>query len=302
MLPLRHLSGHEHRLFTKALHGGDNNLQDDPDVPGLVDDEGPDEPKADDTPTGPVADPGGNPMRFVTANIKNTMSSAKTAEDIIKVRGLGSILLFQEIREGKSQDLLRQHLPASDWHILPAYEHTTDKIAIKKSLWTVEQVGYYYMAPKPPTYGRKRYVTLALVTLTGTNIQFLVTNTHYAAHAWCSHKISDKAIRKKYWNRHFGRQQSLVLDARGKGITVIGGGDFNRSAAQGLDKFHSSQDWFKQGRLDHLFGIPASGGATYSLQSTQSVALNSDHNALVAQLSWTAGTNAIKHGYNWGGA
>ncbi len=301
MYPLR-LNAAEKRLYTRALRGESDDLRDDPDVPGKDDDEAPDDPKEADTPTTPVADPGGNPMRLVTANVKSVMSAAKVAEDYKKVRDLGSIILFQEIREGRNQDLLRQHLPATDWHILPSFEHTTDKIAVRKSLWSVEQTGYYFMSPKPPTYGRKRYVTLALVTLKGTSIQFLVENTHFVAHAWCGHQLSDKQIRKTYWNRHFNRMQSLVLDARSKGITVVGGGDFNRGTSYGLNKFHLDQVWLRSTKLDGLFGLPAAGGATFTKTGEQSVALNSDHNALVAELSWTAGTNALRGGYNWPGA
>lgn len=303
MYPLRNLSPAERRAFNRALRGAANNDAQDPDSTTDVPvDESTDDPKAGDTPTTPAADPGANPMRFVTANIRHGMSIADKTADIKKVRDLGSVIMWQELGNSESQSIVAHQLPESDWHHIPAATRPTDRMSIKKAYWTVEQATSYLMHGKYPGVRgqRETYTTVALVTSKTSNVQFLVVGAHFTPHAWCNHNVPGKQWRKDHWNLHFSKMQSIVLDARSKGITVIGGGDWNR-APSGVAKFHTSQDWFRTAALDYLFGLPATGGASYTLQSSQSVALNSDHNALVAQLSWTAGSNPVKSGYNWPG-
>jgi hypothetical protein len=299
----RNLSGPELRAFHRALRGASDDPSGDPDA--VVDepvDESEDGPKVGESPTPPVADPGANPMRLVTANIRHGMSAAAKREDITKVRDMGSVIMWQELGNSESQSLVAQHLPESEWHHLPAAKRPTDRLSIRKAHWKVEQATSYLMHPKYPGVRgqRETYTTVALVTSKTSNVQFLVMAAHFTPHAWCGHSVPGKQWRKDKWNLHFNKMQSIAADARSKGITVIGGGDWNRPPA-GVDKFHASQDWFRQSPLDYLFGIPAAGGSTYTLQSSQSVAMNSDHNALVAQLSWTAGTNPLKSGYHWPG-
>ncbi len=301
MYPLRRLSAKEVRLYTRALGGRADDLANDPDV--VIDepiDEGTDEPKVDDPTTAPGTDPGANPMRLVTANIRHGLSAAAKTEDMKKVRGLGSIIIWQEMGNTTTRALLRQHFPDSEWHHAPANDATPTRISVKKSLWNVEQAASHQMHPKYPGVRgqRETYVTLALVTLKTTGIQFLVTNSHYTPHAWCGHNVPAKQWRKDKWNLHHNKFQNLVIDARTKGITVVGGGDWNNPNPS---VFHVNQVWFRKARLDYLFGLQASGGAGFTKNSDQSVALNSDHNALVAQLTWTAGTNPLKSGYNWPG-
>lgn len=306
MYPLR-LNAAQKRLYTRALRGDLNAVaaadRDDPDV--VVDepvDESEDEPKGGDTPSAPAPDPGANPMRFVTANIQHGMSVEKKREDITKVRDLGSVIMWQELGNKESQAVIAQHLPDSDWIHLPAATRPTDRISVRRAHWKVEQATSYLMHPKYPGVRgqRETYTTVALLTSKTSNVQFLVMAAHFTPHAWCNHAVPGKQWRKDKWNLHWNKMQSIAADARSKGITVIGGGDWNRGPA-GVDKFHASQDWFRETALDYLFGIPATGGAVYTLQSSQSVALNSDHNALVAQLSWTAGSNSLRSGYNWPG-
>jgi endonuclease/exonuclease/phosphatase (EEP) superfamily protein YafD len=213
---------------------------------------------------------------------------------------LGSVILWQELGNHESQSIMHQEFPDSAWYHLPARDKVPTRMSVKRSLWTVEQSASYLMHPRYPGVRgqRETYVTVALLTLTGTGIQFLVTNSHYTPHAWCAHNVPGKQWRKDKWNLHHAKHGDLVLDARSKGITVIGGGDFNNPAPA---KFNVDQVWFRQARLDYLWGLHSAGGATFTKQSDQSVSLNSDHNALVTQLSWTAGSNSLKSGYNWPG-
>ncbi len=301
MYPLRRLSAREMRLFTRALGGRANDLANDPDA--IIDepiDEGTDEPKGGDTPTTPGADPGGNPMRFVTANIRHGMTVAAKREDMTKVRDLGSVIIWQEMGNTQTRALLRQHFPDSAWHHSPHRDEVPTRISAKRSLWEIDQTASYQMHGKYPGVRgqRETYVTLALLTLKTTGIQFLVVNSHYTPHAWCGHNVPAKQWRKDKWNLHHNKFQNLVLDARTKGLTVIGGGDWNNPSPS---TFHANQVWFRQARLDYLFGLKATGGADFTKTGDQSVALNSDHNALVAQLTWTAGSNPLKSGYNWPG-
>lgn len=303
MYPIRNLTAAERRLFHKALNGSPDRLPADPDAPPDEPvDEIEDDPKEGDTPTPPAADPGANPMQFVTANIRHGMSVANKREDITKVRDLGSVIMWQELGNTESQAVIAQELPDSDWYNLPAATRPTDRMSIRKSHWKVEQATSYLMHKglQGVRGQRETYTTVALVTSKTSNVQFLVMAAHFTPHAWCGHSVPGKAWRKDKWQLHWNKMQSIAADARSKGITVIGGGDWNRPPS-GVDKFHSSQDWFRQAKLDYLFGIPASGGSTYVLQSSQSVEMNSDHPALVAKLSWTAGSNTVRSGYNWPG-
>lgn len=300
MYRLSRLSAAERRLFEKSLRGGDDSPQDDPDVPVEVpEDETPDDPKGGDNPTPPAPDPGPNPMRIVTANIAHSLSRAKKSEDVQKVRGLGSIILWQEMNP-KTQDQLHQHLPAADWWDIPGNNQVASRISVKKSLWDVDQAASYVMHEKSPNIRhRKPVVTVALVrSKANPALQFLVVNSHFVPHAWCNHNVPAKQWRKDKWNVHYDKFKDIVLDARAKGLTVVGGGDFNTGSA-GMAKFHADQVWFRTARLDYLFGLRANGGASFTKTADQSVSLNSDHNALVAQLTWTAGGNAIQAGYNW---
>lgn len=301
MYPLRGLNATERRLYRKALRGVSDDLSRDPDVERDGEEEATDGPKDGDAPTTPGADPGANPMRLVTANVRHGMTVANTRDDIEKVSGLGSVILWQEMNE-RSQPILEQELPDDTWRHIPGNVHVATRISVKRSLWTVEQAASYVMHQKNPNIQhRKPVVTIALLTSKSvTGLQFLVVNSHFVPHAWCGHNRPAKQWRQDKWNLHFDKMQDLVLDARSKGISVVGGADFNRGGA-GLNKFHTNQVWFRQAALDHLFGLEAAGGATFTKNSDQSVALNSDHNALVAQLTWTAGSNPLKSGYHWPG-
>jgi hypothetical protein len=293
MYPLR-LSADEQRRFTRALRG----VSDEPPPDENGEDESTDGPKDGDTPTDPTPDPGGNPMRMVTANIAHGMTLRQKAEDVQKVRGLGSVILWQEMNP-LTQTVLHQHLPDATWTHVPGNVQVATRISVKRSLWTVEQAASYLMHQKHPNIAhRKPVVTVALLTLKGTSVQFLAVNSHFVPHAWCNHNRPAKPWRKDKWLLHYDKFQSIILDARSKGLTVVGGGDFNRPD---FAKFHADQVWFRQARIDYLLGLQAAGGATFTKNSDQSVSLNSDHNALVTELSWTAGTNALRGGYNWPG-
>lgn len=297
MYPLD-LSGRERRLFTRALRGGDDDMGLDPEVPPEEpEDEGDDDPKGGDTPTAPavVAD-----QSIVTANIAHSLSAAKKREDVRKVRGLGSIILWQEANP-KTQPIIAQELPNAQWDHVGRRQIAT-RISVKRSLWKVEQAASYRMHDKHPGIRhRAPVVTVALVTSVPTpTLQFLVVNSHFVPHAWCNHKVPHKQWRKDKWRVHEEKFKDIVLDARSKGLTVVGGGDFNTGSG-GIDKFHVDQVWFRSARLDYLLGLEAPGGAQFTKDADQSVSLNSDHNALVAELTWTAGGNAAKTGYHWNG-
>lgn len=298
MFPLG-LSAEERRLFTHALSASVDPYVAPPD-PGEDPGEGDDEPKVGDTPTTPGTDPGGNPMRFVSANIRHGMTVPNKRADFELVKTLGSIICWQEVGGVESsRTLLENIFPASDWFHTPPINNIGTRISVKKSLWSVEASATYQMHGRNPAItsgARETYVTLALVTLKTTSIQFLVTDSHYVPHAWCAHNVPAKQWRKDKWNLHHNKWQSIVMDARGKGITVIGGADFNNPTPS---LFNAAQVWFRSAKIDRLFGLQATGGATFVKNSDQSVNMNSDHNALVAQLTWTAGTNSLKTGYHW---
>lgn len=304
MYPLG-LSASERKLFRAALRGDASDPLGDPDVPDDLPDPTPDPPDSGgDPPVDPGdPDPGtASPMRFVTANVRHGMSVQFKREDMAKVAGLGSIIMWQEFGNSESQRLVEEVLPKSAWHHLPAGTKPTDRMSLKKSIWDVEQSANYPMNPRPPGHPRGQAatgVTVALVTSKTGGIQFLVVGTHFVAHAWCNHPKPDKQWLKDAWGKHYNRMQALVLDARSRGLTVIGGGDWNRND---VAKFHASQDWFRHPHYDYLFGLHASGGATYNMTANQAVSLHSDHDAQVATLTWTAGSNPIKHSYNWSGA
>jgi hypothetical protein len=302
MLPLPGLTGAQRRMFNRALRGVDDNLATSPDFTGDPEGEGTDlEPEPGDPPSTSQPDPGGNPMRVVCANIRvqNTMEQKRA--DYVKLRDMGSILLLQEIFGG-GRAVFGQVFPESQWHHVPSLDRPIgERLALKKAHWDIQQQAVYFASPPPRPGGVGRDFAVALVRLKGTNIQFLVISTHYIAHAWCGHQLSNKAYWRRIWGRHDDRFRALVNDARNKGITVIGGADFNRSISQGRTKFHSTQDWFRTSFLDGLFGVKATGGANYTVGATQRVSMHSDHDALVAQLTWTAGSNPVKTGYNWGG-
>lgn len=294
------LSADEKKAFTAALRG-----EGDPATTGV------DTPDPIPTPSGdpgdPASDPGtpdpgtASPMQFVTANVRHGMSLSNKRDAMKKVRDLGSVIMWQEMGGTQSsRSLLDELFPSSAWHHVPPINNKGTRISVKKSIWTVEQGHAYLMHGDPFNLPgtRETYTTVALVTSKNGGIQFLVCDAHFIPHAWSNAQVAHKQWHKDAWNKHYNKFQSIVLDARSKGITVIGGGDWNRTS---VDPFNSDQVWFHHHSLDYLFGLHSAGGATFNEVSSQQVQTGSDHLALVAKLTWTKGSNPIKHSYSWPG-
>lgn len=284
MYRIRHLSNADRQLFTRALRGDVDQPEDDTDTS----DESDLDPTGGDTPTDPAPDPGANPMRVVTANVKHTMGRAQIEADVKKVATLGSVIMWQEVHAGTFRNAIRQHLPDSTWDH-SGLQHEVP-ISVKRSLWDVRHATVYKLHNKWPQGDPARYLTVVLLKAQGSGVEFVVANSHLVANAWGNTHRPNIAWKQRMWNRSYDKFQTLVLNAQSKGLTIIGGGDWNK---HDVPKFTAAQTWLRTAHVDYLFGLQASGGATFTLGANQSVSLNSDHNALVAQLSWAAGTNPV---------
>lgn len=239
------------------------------------------------------------PFRLVTCNLQANppMDQDKVENDINRVKAMGSVILWQEMKLDRYNAALHRLMDDSNWIHIYSPEKAVP-ISIKRNLFTVIDRKAYKMHDGKANTSPSRWIVVALVRMTGTNIVFLVVNTHMVSGAWNNKQRANKAWRKDKWNLHRDKLDHLVNDARGKGISVIGGGDWNKT---GVNMFHANMVNDSTGNIIYLFHLPATGGTTFVRNKMQSINVASDHNVRLVELKPTAGANAIPTQYNWPG-
>lgn len=244
-------------------------------------------------PTHPVpsGDPtGGTSVHLVTANIRNLPNLTRSQErhDLGLVKALGSVVLWQEIAEANDVADLRATLPS--WtHV---HTDTECPISVWTSKWDVVEKGQALLHGGMKGVSPHRVATWAVLQRKGHNVApFAVVNTHFVSGAFTHPGQVAEEWRVHAWTKAQDGLADVVAMLNGKGYTVVGGGDFNRTGS--FPGFSSSHRWLVNGGFDHLYasevptGLQVRVGATGSLGKPH---LFTDHAARWALLHLTAPT------------
>lgn len=222
----------------------------------------------------------GSWLRFevTTANVRSfpVMPQGRVRADLDTLRGLGGTVLFQEIEPDRYKRALRSRFQASRVAFL---DRTPVPVALDDA-WTIEDRDVEVMHRGRAGVSPTRFVTWLRVARTSGDrtVRFVVMNTHFVSGAWNGRPNKDDAWRKKRWNDHFDAMRRLVRGFNAAGLTVVGGGDFNRTIARGLRRFTGAQRWlYSDAGIDKLFVAPAPGGARVAVKKTDSTRGFSDH-------------------------
>lgn len=84
------------------------------------------------------------------------------------------------------------------------------------------------------------------------------------------------------WVKEWHNQQRAVEQLSQRGLTILGGGDFNQER---LPRFRNRQVNLNSGAIDHLWAIPAPGARIDSQRTRRYDHLYSDHDAVVGRVS-----------------
>ena len=205
-------------------------------------------------------------MYLTTANIKNRedLPRPEVREDARTVTRMGQprharAVLLQEIGMGKGrrdEADVRSQLPEG-WALAGPEPHLkTTPIAVSAT-FTVLDAGWYQISADPgdelPDQSERGLTWAAVRLETRDKLPpFILTSTHYINGGWTPSK-GKNALRRAYWRDARENERELVRGWNRDGLTVIGGGDYNRRGwepdftrdtltihSQGLDYLHAS--------------------------------------------------------------
>ena len=227
-------------------------------------------------------------MVMVTSNIKNNpdLPRPQVVHDIDAVRRLGGVLLWQEIAEQDDRDDLRKVCPDTEWEHVGLEQEVP--LSFWRENWQVLDHGTELLHPGKAHVSPSRYVQWAKVQRKGSPEvpPVVVMNTHYVSGAFSHAGQLAEDWRDKMWNVAHAAQSTLVQRFLDQGLTVVGGGDFNRTGA--WEGFAPGHRWLVHGGYDHLWTCEAPKGARVRLESTGTLGtdkLYTDHAARWAHIT-----------------
>ncbi len=217
-------------------------------------------------------------FKVTTANVKSfpVMPQDRVQADYDRIRALRGSVLFQEIEPARYKQALSSTFSGSRVDFI---DRTPVPVALDRA-WTVKDRGIARMHKGLARVSPTRFVTWQKVARTrgDRTVRFVLMNTHFVSGAWNRKPDRADAWRKAHWKKHFAKMGDLVRSFNAQGLTVVGGGDFNRSIARGLKKFTGTQRWlYSDGGIDKIFVAPAPDGARVVVKRTFSTRGFSDH-------------------------
>ena len=235
---------------------------------------------------------GGTGVRLVTSNIKNLpdLSREHVRHDMALVRKLGGVILWQEIAEADDVADLRA--------TVPGYTHlhtdTECPISVWTKGWKVLDYGKVTLHPGKEHVSPHRVATWVRLQRNGSTVPpFVVVNTHWVSGAYSNPGQEAEAWRLAMWAQAHAGMCTLVQGFLAKGITVLGGGDFNRTGA--FPGFAPGHRWLINGGYDHLWACEAKGGVQVEAAATGTLGtdkLFTDHAARWAHVHLVAPAKA----------
>lgn len=221
-----------------------------------------------------------SPARLVTENVKShpAMPQRHVLHDVHVGTRLGAVVLWQEIGPARYKAALRR-LP-HDWRTVQAA--TEDPISFNTHVWRLVSAQRAALSRGRAHVTHQRWVTWAVLRNRRTGRALAFMNTHYVSSAWDSRRVSHKAWRKRLWTKEWRKQDAVVDRLTQRGLTILGGGDFNRDR---LRHFSPRQSDLNHGGIDHLWVIPGASGDVQPNGTRRYKHLYSDHDAVVASFT-----------------
>jgi len=215
------------------------------------------------------------------------MRQSQVISDLRTVRELGGIICWQEISRDRYKSALHSEFTAEGgW----ATEHLEVEIPISyKTKWyelvdsgvVLTHEGLHLVSPD-------RYISWVLLRRKDakSNSMFYVVNTHFVSGGWSRKFQLKRKWRQAKWLEHWQIMKDLILGFHAKGITVIGGGDFNRQDTPTFDK---DMQWFTGHVIDKLFLLQAPSGVHLkAVDLSAKEGLNTDHRPRVLTFTRTS--------------
>lgn len=184
-----------------------------------------------------------------TANVKckPLMPQNFVEEDIHDVADIASVVLWQEIVPKRYKDAVLGLGAAWD-HVYLAKD---TPISWRKNIWEyVDQGKHQAVAPKKGITNGRYIVWVDLRhKKSGKVVRF--TNSHFISKAFHHRFVMFKKWRRQAWMNHYHAYMILCTKWKDEGLTVIGGGDYNRTDCP---KFIPEQTWMTNGKgIDYLW-------------------------------------------------
>ena len=212
------------------------------------------------------------------------MAQSKVVSDLQAVRDLGGIICWQEISRDRYKQALRAEFTLDGgW----ANEHLDREIPIsyRTQWWEAVDRGCIRTHESRPLVTPERFVTWVQLKRRDSDDTLVVVNTHYVSSAWNRKPVLAKQWRKAKWLEHWQAQKDLILGFHANGLTVIGGGDFNRPD---VPTFHKDMQWFTGHTIDKLFVLRAPRGLHLkAVDLSVKEGLNTDHRPRILRLART---------------
>ena len=230
---------------------------------------------------------GSDPTGFVTENVKSnpTMPQSHVLHDVRAGASLGDVVLWQEISPPRYKAAV-EGLP-DRWRTVQ--ESTEDPISFDTRVWRFVSTDRALLSRGRAHVTPARWATWAVLLNMSTGRQVVFMNTHYVSSAWNSKPVSHKAWRKRVWIKEWQNQNEVTDRLSARGLTIMGGGDFNRIR---LPKFDTRQVNLNSGSIDHLWVIPGAIRDVEPGRTWRDTHLYSDHDAVVASFTVESGARA----------
>jgi hypothetical protein len=216
---------------------------------------------------------------YLTENVKSnpTMPQREVAHDVRAGAGLGAVVLWQEIRPDRYKAAVAG-LP-DRWRTVQL--GTEDPISFNTNVWRLVSTDRAFLSRGRAHVTPDRWATWAVLQNQRSGRVVAFMDTHYVSAAWNSRPVSHKAWRKRQWVKEWRNQQQAVERLSQRGLTILGGGDFNRDR---LPRFTDRQVNLNSGAIDHLWAVPAPGARIESQGTRRYGHLYSDHDAVVGRV------------------
>jgi hypothetical protein len=249
-------------------------------------------PKPVVTPIPVVAPPTPKPvtMHLVTSNVRNNpdMVREHVRHDMAAVSKLGGVILWQEVAEPDDWADLRATLPEDEWQHIGMDDECP--ISVWRGKWQVRRSGRVPLHGGKAAVSPHRVAQWAELVAKGSSIlavpPVVVVNTHFVSGAYSHAGQLAEDWRVAMWDKAHAGLTALVADFHAQGLTVLGGGDFNRTGE--WPGFAEGHRWLMHGGYDHLWCAEADTGARIRLDTTGTLGLDdlyTDHPARWAHVT-----------------
>lgn len=229
-------------------------------------------------------------LTVVTSNIKNNpdLSREHVLHDTRAVSRLGGVVLWQEIAEADDRADLQTSLPPGAWTHVGLEDECP--ISLFTGNWNVHRTGSILLHGGKAAVSPHRVARWAEVSRKGSaQLPFVLLNTHWVSGAFSHAGQAAEDWRVEMWNRAHDKASALVQQFLAEDLTVIGGGDYNRTGE--WPGFAPQHRWLLHGGFDHLWTCEAERGTQVHLTSAGTLGLDelyTDHPARWVHLGLSA--------------